>query len=166
MYSTVREEYASGLTHHERLRELEWLIGDWLDETPDSVVRATCRWSEDQNFLLRDYTINVQGKSVMTVTERIGWDPATRQVRSWVFDSEGGFGSGIWSRSGNEWLIKSWGILPDGRSATATHILTRLGTRSARWVSTERTVGNQSVGDYAEYSLVRQPPRPQTLPNP
>jgi uncharacterized protein (TIGR02246 family) len=161
MYSSVREEPESSLSHHQRLRELEWLVGDWLDESPDSVVHSTCRWTEDQNFLIRDFTVRVQGKSVMSVSERIGWDPSTRQIKSWVFDSEGGFGCGQWSRTGNEWVIKSTGIMPDGRTATATHILTRVNPQTARWSSVERTVGDQVVPDRAEYVMVRRPPQPQ-----
>jgi uncharacterized protein (TIGR02246 family) len=161
MYSTVREEHVKGLTHHQRLVDLEWLVGEWIDESPDSVVRTKCRWTEDQNFLIRDFTVHVQGKPVMTVTERIGWDPSTHQIKSWVFDSEGGHGSGLWSRNGDEWVIKSTGILPDGRTATATHILTRINGQSARWSSVERTVGDQVVPDHAEYVMVRRPPQPQ-----
>ncbi len=161
-YSTVREEQVKGLTHHQRLQELEWLVGDWIDESPDSVVRSNCRWTVDQNFLLRDFTVHVQGKPVMTVSERIGWDPSTRQIKSWVFDSEGGHSSGLWSRNGDEWVIKSSGILPDGRTATATHILTRISPQSARWSSVERTVGDQVVPDHAEYVMVRRPPPPQS----
>jgi uncharacterized protein (TIGR02246 family) len=162
MYSSVREEPQTNLSHHERLRELEWLIGEWLDESPDSVVHSTCRWTDDQNFLIRDFTVRVQGKPVMSVSERIGWDPSTRQIKSWVFDSEGGFGCGQWSRNGSEWVIKSTGIMPDGRTATATHILTRVNPQTARWASVERTVGEQVVPDHAEYVMVRRPPQPQT----
>jgi len=159
-YSSVREERDPGITPHERLEELAWLVGDWTDESPDSVVHTTCRWTEDGHFLLRDYTVRVQGKSVMTVNERIGWDPSTRQIKSWVFDSEGGHGTGLWSRVGNRWVIKSTGVLPDGRIATATHTLTRVAPQSARWTSVERTVGDRVVPDQAEYLMVRQPPQP------
>jgi len=162
MYSSVREEQEKNVAHHDRLQELQWLVGDWRDESPDSVVDATCRWTEDQNFLLRDFTVRVRGKSVMTVSERIGWDPSARQIKSWVFDSEGGHGTGLWSRDGNEWMIKSTGVLPDGRTATATHVLTRVGTQSARWSSIERTVGGEVVPDHAEYVMVRKPPPPRS----
>jgi uncharacterized protein (TIGR02246 family) len=162
MYSSVREEPETGLSHHERLRELEWLVGDWIDESPDSVVQTTCHWTEDQNFLIRDFTVRVRGKSIMRVSERIGWDPSTRQILSWVFDSEGGFGSGRWSRRGSEWVIKSTGIMRDGRTATATHVLTRVNPQTARWASVQRTVGDQVVPDRAEYVMVRKPPQPQT----
>jgi uncharacterized protein (TIGR02246 family) len=160
-YSRVREEHDAATTPHQHLEELAWLVGDWTDESPDSLVHTTCRWTDDGNFLLRDFTVRVQGKSVMTVNERIGWDASKHQIRSWVFDSEGGHGTGLWSRGAKEWVIKSTGILPDGRTATATHILTRVGPQSARWASVERTVGDRVVPDHAEYLMVRQPPKPQ-----
>ena len=36
----------------------------------------------------------------------IGWDPAAKQVRSWVFDSGGGIGEGIWTKQGDKWIKK------------------------------------------------------------
>ncbi len=160
-YSVVREELENTPTPHERLRELEWLVGDWMDESPDSLVHSTCRWTADGNFLLRDFTIRVQGKPVMTVNERIGWDASRRQIVSWVFDSEGGHGTGFWSRGDNDWVIKSTGVLPDGRIASATHVLTRVNDHSARWASVERTVGDRIVPDHVEYLMVRRPPPAQ-----
>jgi uncharacterized protein (TIGR02246 family) len=160
-YSSAREEQEPGMTPHQRLEEVAWLTGDWTDESPDSVVHVSCKWTPDGHFLVRDFTVQVQGKSVMTVTERIGWDASKRQIRSWVFDSEGGHGTGMWSRAGNEWVIKSTGVLPDGRTASATHTLTRIDNHSARWTSVERTVGDRVVPDHAEYLMVRQPPQPQ-----
>jgi len=162
LYSSVREEYATGMLHHERLKDLQWLVGEWLDQSPDSTVHVTCRWSDDTNFLLRDFTIHVQGQPVMMVSQRIGWDPLTKQVKSWVFDSEGGYGDALWTRNGDEWVIKSVGVLPDGRMATATNVLSRVSPNKARWKSTERTLGGESVGEPAEYVMVRKPPHPQS----
>ena len=161
-YSSVHEEHPSALAHNERLKELEWLVGEWVDEASDSVIYSTCRWSEDRNFLLREFVIHVQGKPVMTVTQRIGWDPATSQIKSWVFDSDGGYGDGLWARNGNQWIIKSNGILTDGRAATATHTLTRTGPNSARWATSNRTLGSQVVPDHRESVMVRRPPQPLT----
>lgn len=162
LYSSVREEHETGLLHHERLKELEWLVGEWLDQSPDSTVHVTCRWSDDKNFLLRDFTIHVQGQPVMTVSQRIGWDPLTKHVKSWVFDSEGGYGDSLWARNGDQWVIKSTGVLPDGRVATATNVLIRVGPNTARWTSKEGTLGAESVAEPAEYVIVRKPPHPQS----
>jgi uncharacterized protein (TIGR02246 family) len=166
LHSSVREEHAGGLAHHDRLTELEWMIGEWLDESSDSMIHARCRWSDDQNFLLRDFVIHVQGKPVMNVTQRIGWDPLARQIKSWVFDSAGGYGDALWTRNGHQWVIKSTGVLPDGRIATATNILTRTGANTARWASTERTVGGHVAADHHESVMVRRPPQPQTQHRP
>lgn len=160
LYSSVREELEPGRPHEERLKELEWLVGDWIDESSDSVIHASCRWSADKNFLLRDFTIHAAGQPVMTVTQRIGWDPLSKQIKSWVFDSEGGYGDALWTRNGNQWMIKSSGVLPDGRIATATNILTRVAPNTARWASTERTVGGHHAPDHFENMMVRRPPPP------
>jgi uncharacterized protein (TIGR02246 family) len=160
LYSSEREEDEPTLAHQERLKELEWLQGDWVDETSDATVHATCRWSRDKNYLLREFTIHVQGQPVMTVDQRIGWDPLAKQIRSWAFDSEGGYCDGYWTRDGNQWFIKSTGALPDGRPASATQILTRVGAHSAKWASIFRTVGGQVVPNLQEYVLVRRPPKP------
>jgi uncharacterized protein (TIGR02246 family) len=162
LHSSVREEHATGVLHHERLRDLDWLVGEWLDQNSDSTVHVLCKWSNDKNYLLRDFTIHVQGRPLMTVNQRIGWDPLTRQIKSWVFDSEGGYGDGLWARNGNEWVIKSRGVLPDGRIATATNVLTRVDRNTARWKSTERTLGAQSAPELAEYVMVRRPPHPES----
>ncbi len=162
MYSSVHEEHPSSLAHNDRLKELDWLVGEWVDETSDSVIYSTCRWSDDRNFLLRDFIIHVQGKPVMTVNQRIGWDPATKQIKSWVFDSDGGYGDSLWARDGDQWIIKSNGILTDGRAATATHTLTRTGPNSARWATTHRTLGSQVIPDHRESVMVRRPPQPMT----
>jgi uncharacterized protein (TIGR02246 family) len=161
-YSSVREEHETALAHHERLKNLEWMVGEWLDQSSDSTVHVSCRWSEDKNFLLRDFTIHVQGQRVMTVSQRIGWDPLTRQIKSWFFDSEGGYGDALWVHKGGEWVIKSTGVLPDGQTATATNMLVRIGPNKASWKSTERTLGGQSVPDSAEYIMVRRLPPPQS----
>jgi uncharacterized protein (TIGR02246 family) len=94
LISDVREESDPIVSPHDRLKDLEWMIGEWIDEGSDSVVRVNCHWSEDKNFLIRSFTVKSQGKPVMTVSQRIGWDPLARQIRSWEFDSEGGFGEG------------------------------------------------------------------------
>jgi uncharacterized protein (TIGR02246 family) len=166
LHSSVREELAAAVAHHEHLKPLEWLLGEWVDQSSDSTVHASCRWSTDKNFLLRDFTVHVQGQPVMTVNQRIGWDPLTKQVKSWVYDSEGGYGDALWTRQGNQWVIKSTGVLPDGRTATATHVLTQIGPNSARMKSTERTLGDQTISEPSEYVMVRRAPAPRVSRTP
>ena len=95
LQSSVREHPDPEITPRERLEPLAWMVGDWVDEGSDSVVFTTARWSDDGNFLLRDFTIQIRGRPAMKGTQRIGWDPLTKQIKSWVFDSEGGSRRGV-----------------------------------------------------------------------
>ncbi len=162
LISSIREESDPQVRPHDRLKDLEWMIGEWLDEGADSVVRVDCRWSDDTNYLIRSFTVKRQGKPVMTVSQRIGWDPMARQIRSWEFDSEGGFGEGRWSRDGERWIIKHTGVRPEGTAASATNIMWRERPDLVRWASTDRILGDESVPSEETYTLARVPPPPRS----
>lgn len=160
LMSSVREEPDLFVAPHERLKDLAWMVGDWVDEGSDSVVKVHCGWSDDGNFLLRTFTVRREGRPVMTVNQRVGWDPLTRQFRSWEFDSEGGYGEGKWSRDGESWVVHQAGVRPEGTTASATNVLTRVRPDLVRWVSGRRVVGGHTVADEESFVLVRVPPPP------
>jgi uncharacterized protein (TIGR02246 family) len=154
-------EHPDQLSPHDRLKALEWLVGEWIDESDEGVVHTTCRWSDDQNFLLRDFTLRVGGRPVMSGSQRIGWDPLTEQFKTWVFDADGGHSEGLWTRNGkDQWVIRATGVLADGRAVSATQVLTFVNKGMARWQSVDRAVGGQAVPDLPEIVLVRTPPGP------
>src|SRR5438093_4211725 len=96
----------------------------------------------------------------MNVSQRIGWDPLAKRIRSWVFDSEGGYGESDWTRDGNNWIIKATGVRPDGTTASATNVLTPTGPDGYVWKSTERIVADDRQPD-TEVKVVRKPPQPE-----
>ncbi len=159
LMAVVRDTEGQPPTNHERLQPLAWLIGEWVDESEDSVVSTSCRWSEDKNFILQDLNVQMAGRSAMKVTQRIGWDPLSKRIRSWVFDSEGGFGEGVWARQGDAWVIKATGVRPDGAAASATNVVMPLGKDSYLWRSGDRVVGDE-VMPPIEVKIVRKPPAP------
>jgi uncharacterized protein (TIGR02246 family) len=158
LQSAVRDERAHDLTPHDRLKELEWLVGDWINESQDAVVHTICKWTSDGNFLVREFTMKTHGKPVLSGTQRIGWDPTRHQFKTWIFDSEGGFGEGYWTRNGDQWVIKAEGVRQDGKHASATNIITRLGKDRASWQSVDRTIGEAAVPGVDEFTIVRKPP--------
>ena len=158
LQAAVRDEPAGNLTVHDRLKELEWLVGEWVNESQEAVVFTTCKWADNGNFLLREFTVKTQGKPVMSGSQRIGWDPVKRQFKSWVFDSEGGFVEAYWTRDGNQWLVKAEGVQQNGEPASATNIITRLGKDRIGWQSVNRTLGGAAVPGVDEFTLVRKPP--------
>jgi hypothetical protein len=94
----------------------------------------------------------------MSGSQRIGWDPVKRQFKSWVFDSEGGFVEAYWTRDGNQWVVKAEGVQQNGKPASATNIITRLGKDRIGWQSVNRTLGSAAVPGVDEFTLVRKPP--------
>ena len=161
LQSFVHEQPETNVSPHEHLKELEWMVGEWVDESEVAVAFTTCVWSEDKNYLLRLFTIVTRGKTVMSGTQRIGWDPLTKQIKSWVFDSDGGHSQGLWSRTGNQWFVHATGVLADGQTSASTQVITLVNKDLARWKSIGRTVGGKAVPDIEEFALVRKPPQPK-----
>jgi uncharacterized protein (TIGR02246 family) len=144
----------------EPLRDLEWLVGDWVDEGEDGKIASTVRWDEGQKFLVRKYSIQIEGEPSRSGTQWIGWDPQAKQIRSWVFDSEGDFGQGQWTRSGDAWIVKAGGVTGDGLSTSATQIIEPVNKDAVKLRSTDRIVGTEQLPDIEEVVMVRKPPSP------
>ena len=159
--SSVRDEPAGEPAVPERLKDLEWLVGDWVNESQEAVVHTTCKWSDDKHYLLRDFSVVVAGKPTLKGSQRIGWDPSKKQVRSWVFDSDGGFSEGDWTRQGDQWMIKAHGVHHDGKPVTATMMISRLGPGTLRWSAFDRTRGGEFIPEVDEFTMVRRPPMPK-----
>jgi uncharacterized protein (TIGR02246 family) len=154
----VREE--ESLSAYGELAPLEWLLGEWLDEGREEIVEAKFRWDDSKSFLLEEFQVIRDGDVVIKGTQRIGWDPQAKQIRSWIFDSAGGFGEATWTPAGDDWICKAKGVRPDGISASATRRLTRSATDHVIWSSTDRLLGNEQLPDLA-VTMVRKPPQPQ-----
>ncbi len=108
---------------------------------------------------IRTFTVKQQGKDVMTVNQRIGWDPAAKQIRSWEFDSQGGFGEGKWGGDGDRWVIKHTATRPDGTTVSATNTMVRERPDLVRWTSTDRFVGHRTDSRRADLCVRRGCPR-------
>lgn len=160
LMALARDEEGPAGSGSEKLRPLAFLIGDWVDDGGSTVVRSTCRWSKDKNFLLLDFKVTVNGKPSMDISQRIGWDPLHKRIRSWVFDSEGGFGESFWTRDGAGWIIKATAVRPDGTTASATNRLVPSGHDAYVWRSFDRVVGDETE-PAIEVKVVRKPPQPK-----
>ncbi len=108
------------------LKELEWLIGEWVDDSDDVKVSTTFRWTANQAFLLRSFNVETNDGVAMTGTQIIGWDPVSQLIRSWSFNSDGSFGESTWNRNGNSWLSKSINTLASGETASGTYVMERM----------------------------------------
>ncbi len=156
MLSSVRDTPYAPPSNYEHLKELEWAIGDWVDEGENGqVARVSFEWSESQNFILGTFAANFKNIEVGGGTQTIGWDPIKKQIRSWTFDEDGGFGEATWTRDGDRWVIKSELVLPDGKKVAATHIVTHVDADAITWQSKDRTVDGKPIPDVKEIKMKR-----------
>jgi uncharacterized protein (TIGR02246 family) len=160
LMQSVRIVEEQSLSAYGELQPLEWLVGEWLDEGRDENVESIFRWDENKSFLLEEFQVVRDGEVVMKGTQRIGWDPQTKQVRSWTFDSAGGFGEAVWTPVEDRWVVKASAVTPGGVSASATRTLTRATADRVIWAATDRLAGDEQLPDIA-VTLVRKPPQPQ-----
>jgi uncharacterized protein (TIGR02246 family) len=142
--STVHE-FATPVpaTPYERLKQFEFLIGEWYDESPDANITTTFRWGAGQSFLIRSYIAQVEGAEPLQGTQVFGWDPREQVMRSWSFDSLGGFGQGTWSKSGDEWVGRLGEVLPDGGTAAATQVIRRIDNDTLEVTTVGREVNGE-----------------------
>ena len=73
-----------------------------------------------------------------------------------MFDSDGGFGGGTWTKTGNHWVIKFKQVLPDGRKASATNIYTIVDPNTVTWQSIGREVDGKYMDNVGPIKIVRK----------
>ena len=125
-----------------QLAALKWLIGNWENKDDDQTVESKIEWAGDNNFLVR--TFKVRGQAETDGWEIIGWDPDRQQIRSWIFDSNGGFGESSWAYDDGHWLIRASNVLPDGSRSTAENVLTKVDDNQFTWESQNRKLDGES----------------------
>lgn len=146
-------------TPTDHLAALEWMLGEWINEGSDAVVKIKYYWSEDKNFILADLNIQKAGHDTpMKYSQRIGWDPSQQKLRSWLFDSYGGFSEGIWAAANDkEWIVKSIATLANGKTGSATITYIRTDANRFQMKGSQRVVGDSVEPDF-DLHVVRKPP--------
>lgn len=128
---------------YDHLKPLEWLLGKWNDKDEDVTIKFETKWDKYRNFILQHFTTVIYGVEELEGRQFIGWDPVQEKIRSWIFDSDGGFGSGIWSQNEKSWQVSVTYTLSDGRQAIATDIYTPIDDNSYTYQSVGRSVDGQ-----------------------
>lgn len=129
-------------TAGDRLAELGWLIGEWeeTDKTNDLQVRSHFVWARGGNFITRNVAVKRGDETTLEGWQIIGWDPIEERIRSWTFDSAGGFAEGTWTREGERWLQREVGVAADGSRTGADNTFTKLTADRFAWESNNRTL--------------------------
>jgi uncharacterized protein (TIGR02246 family) len=134
------------------LNQLQWMVGDWEGEK--GAVHVSVRWALNKAFLQQDYAVK-RPEGDMSVMQLVGFDPLTGQIKSWTFDSLGGYGEGLWERDGNSWTVQTAGVLPGGQTGTGVNVIRFTDDQNVVFQSRDREVEGQPIPD-AEITLVRK----------
>lgn len=141
---------------YEHLKELGWLVGDWKDEDEDVSIKFSVKWDKYRNFLIQHFETSIYGLEELEGRQIIGWDPIEKKIRSWVFDSDGGFGSGTWTNSGDTWRVAMKYTLSDGRVASSVSIYKKTDDKHYEFSSVERDVGGVILPNIEPVTVVKE----------
>jgi len=140
------------------MKELEWMVGQWVDEDENATIETTCSWTPNKAFLRRSFKVAVQNRVDLAGLQVIGWDADAEMLRSWIFDSAGGFANEEWSKEGDRWIVKSAGVLFGGQKSSAVRIITPIDEDSFTLEAVGREVGGELLPDIDKVTVVRQKP--------
>lgn len=157
--ASLRDLASEPMSPGDSLMSLQWLIGDWVSESADGVVEQNFYWSQDGNFILGKFSVTVDGELAVSGDQRLAWDPLRKQIRGWIFDSEGSQLRTVWTPLDDSWMVNVEGVNPDGSLGSATNYYQLAGEDQLVWNSTQRIVDGESKEDI-EVNLSRKPPAP------
>lgn len=153
---SVREAPVPAPSNVEQLQGLAGLIGAWGADTPKGESeRITFAWSDNQNFIVGTLKTTVKNVPLGSAKLTIGWDPAAKQIRSWMFDATGGFGDGSWVKEGGKWVGKTHSVLQNGKKGMATYNLRRVDGSTIAIQVTDRSLDGNAIPDTKEIMLKR-----------
>lgn len=142
----------------QHLQPLAWMIGAWQDEnTGGETGSVEFTWAPGGNFLLAHHTLGAGGQVVSEGDQRIGWDAATGEVRSWSFEADGSFGEGTWTQKGGTWTNAMTSTLADGKKLSASNIITVTGPDAITWQSKDRKLDDKPLPDTPVIQMKRIP---------
>jgi uncharacterized protein (TIGR02246 family) len=136
------------------LQELAWLVGSWTFPSDGAETRMVVEWTEGKKYLLCR-TTRKQDDQTATATQILALHPATGAISSWTFESDGGLGEAVWSRTDKGWTAKVASYTADGDKATATTTLTPIDENTFTFQSTERTIDGEKAEDVGPIKVTR-----------
>lgn len=145
----------SAPSHYEEMKDLEWLVGKWEGKHEYADLSLNMDWDENKNFLIQNFTVHVLDQKNLDGKQIIGWDPTRKKIRSWMIDSDGGFGEGFWNKQGDHWYVGMSYILPDGRKASATHIYTKTDDHTFTFASEDRDVNGKVLPNIKPFTITK-----------
>ena len=146
-------------SHFESLQALDWLVGNWVNKDENATSSSSFKWDKNKNFLIQHFVVHATGQKELDGHQIIGWDPSENKIRSWIFDSDGGFGESTWSQDGANWYASTVFTLSDGRKASTTHVYTKINDNTYTFASNDRDIDGQILPNIGPFTFIRKQER-------
>jgi uncharacterized protein (TIGR02246 family) len=143
-------------SNYAHLKDLEWLIGEWIDKDDTSEIASTYQWDENKNFITQNFKVSLLGRKELEGKQIIGWDPINNKVRSWLFDSDGGFAEINWKKDGKNWVLESASTLPHGGQGSQVMIISPIDRNSFTLEITGREIDGKILPNLEPVKIVRK----------
>ena len=111
---------------------------------------------EEPSYITRSFTVAAEGTVKMSGMQIIGWDPAAKTIRSWTFDSDGGFAEATWTFQKDRWFVRTKASLPTAAKASMINVIKPVDKNSYTWQTVERTAGGELLPNIDEVLIVRR----------
>ncbi len=137
-------------SHYAGLKDLEWLVGNWVAEGKGVQLQTAYHWLPGEKFIERTfYSVGKKNRQLIG-KQIIGVDPISGDVMSWTFNTDGSHAVGIWTAVDNGWLIESRGVTSDGVVTSAHDLITKIDQNGCSWRSVNRTANGVELPDALE----------------
>ena len=127
-----------------------------MDAGEEVTIEMECDWTTNQNFISRKYTVSTEDGIDSTGLQIIGWDAKEKQIRSWLFDSNGGVITGTWTNRDDRWIVQSVATLPDGASGSFTSVFRPTEDGNYSWQKINRVLDGKLLPNVPEVIVQRR----------
>jgi uncharacterized protein (TIGR02246 family) len=139
----------------EALKDFDWMIGQWTIKDQGKTTYLRVHPIAHANFLVMRFSKDSGEMASPDELELLGWSFKSKDIVSWHFGADGGFGFGHWERMGSNWTISTKGVRRDGSETQAKYKIERVDNEHFRWQSTDRQSGGEKLPDLPAVEVTR-----------
>ncbi len=143
--------------HKEALSKLKWLIGRWVDADDQDTVELNCEWSPGEAFLVMRFKAEIKDEQgAQEGVMVIGYEGEGGRIRSYLFDTDGGFAEAVWTQTDKGWEAKTRHVLSDGRRASSVAMYRQVDDNKFTWRRVNQELDGELLPNMPETTVVRK----------
>lgn len=138
------------------LEDMSWLIGKWKSDEGKMKIDVEWKKGDAPNVMSETFKITEPGQKEVSGYQMIKFDPATKRIRSSIYDSKGGSGKAVWFKKGNAWYAKTSFTNADGQQASSLNIYTKVDNNNYTFASENRDAAGKVLPNLGPFKLTKK----------